>query len=537
VPIDPAIQDFFRTVIEERKRLANNPALSDEERKRLDKALKVLANATSYGIFAEMRREEALQDVPVTCYGTDPGPFTCKVRNPERPGEYCFPPLASLITAAARLMLALLERCVTDLGGTYAMEDTDSMAIVGTQRGGLIECNGGTHRKTGKPAIKALSWVQVAAIAKRFQALNPYDPDAIRGSVLKIEDDNFDPKTEDQRQLWCLAISAKRYTLFLRDRNGEPALLREGINNAEDRYSEHGLGHLLNPADPRSEDRNWIAQAWLSIVRRSLGLPTKPLRFQKRVAVGRTTVSSPAVMKPLKALNEGKTYEKQIKPFNFILSCHVRKLGHPIGVDPERFHLIAPYETDPRKWEAMRWIDQYAKDGKRYRISTSALHGSRTMARVKSYGDVLREYEYHPEAKCADSSGAPCRKQTVGLLGRRHIAIDGFVFIGKESNKLEAVEEGGVPSESDVYTVFNDPQRDEWTNKILPKLKAMPMRDLMMRTGLSRRALQMIRAGRNPNPQSRVMLARVARGTQVQPSPIALRSAGRGSQPPAKTSR
>ena len=31
--------------------------------------------------------------------------------------------------------------------------------------------------------------------------------------------------------------------------------------------------------------------------------------------------------------------------------------------------------------------------------------GSRTMARVKSYGDVLREYEYHPEAKCADASG------------------------------------------------------------------------------------------------------------------------------------
>jgi hypothetical protein len=122
------------------------------------------------------------------------------------------------------------------------------------------------------------------------------------------------------------------------------------------------------------------------------------------------------------------------KPFNFILSCHVRKLGHPVGADPERFHLIAPYETDPRKWETMQWIDQYSKDGKSYRISTSALHGSRTMARVKSYGDVLREYEYHPEAKCADANGAPCKKQTVGLLRRRRVLIDGFTFIGKESN-------------------------------------------------------------------------------------------------------
>ena len=75
------------------------------------------------------------------------------------------------------------------------------------------------------------------------------------------------------------------------------------------------------------------------------------------------------------------------------------------------------------------------------------------MARVKSYGNVLREYEFHPEAKCADASGDPCKKQTLGLLGRRYVAIDRFTYIGKESNKLQEVEEGGVPSESDVYTV------------------------------------------------------------------------------------
>jgi hypothetical protein len=103
------------------------------------------------------------------------------------------------------------------------------------------------------------------------------------------------------------------------------------MNNAEDRYSEHGLGHLLNPADPESDDRSWIAQAWLAIVRRSLGLPAKPLNFQKGVAVGQITISSPKVIKPLAALNAGKPYAKQIKPFNFIISCHVAKLGHPIG--------------------------------------------------------------------------------------------------------------------------------------------------------------------------------------------------------------
>jgi hypothetical protein len=132
VTIDPRQQDFFRTVIEERKRLAANTALSDEERNRLDKALKVLGNATSYGIFAEMLREESTKKIAITCFGIDPKPFECSVFNPEYPGEYCFRPLASLITAAARLMLALLERCVTEFGA-HAMADTDSMAIVATR--------------------------------------------------------------------------------------------------------------------------------------------------------------------------------------------------------------------------------------------------------------------------------------------------------------------------------------------------------------------------------------------------------------------
>lgn len=53
-------------------------------------------------------------------------------------------------------------------------------------------------------------------------------------------------------------------------------------------------------------------------------------------------------------------------------------------------------------------------------------------------------------------------------------------------NKLEEVEGGGVPNESDVYTIFNDPLRDEWKMKWLPILKAMPMAEPMERSGLSR---------------------------------------------------
>src|ERR1039458_1494697 len=156
--------------------------------------------------------------------------YLCRVAHPDVPGEYCFPPLASLITGAARLMLSLLEHSVRELGGTYAMEDTDSMAIVATQHGDVIPCPGG---RTGKQrdVVKALSWEEVDQISNRFADLNPYDRDAVPGSILKIEDDNFDPRTKKQRQLCCLAISAKRYALFLRDENGIPVLLRKDVKD------------------------------------------------------------------------------------------------------------------------------------------------------------------------------------------------------------------------------------------------------------------------------------------------------------------
>ena len=380
VEVDPRTQDFFRVVVEERKRLPKRADIPETEKKRLDKALKVLANAASYGIYAEMHRQESDRKRSFDCHGIDAEPYKCRVAHPDMPGKYCFPPLASLITGAARLMLALLEHSVRELGGTYAMEDTDSMAIVATEDGGTIPCAGG---KRG--SVKALSWKQVDGISNRFDKLNPYGRDAVPTSILKIENDNYSPNTGKQRQLYCIAISAKRYALFLLNGNDEPTLLRASCsscgrknkpqvsrcanekcrqpiqpNNEEDRWSEHGLGHLLNPTDPVSEDREWIAQVWLGMIRNALGLSKNNPSFENEPAVGRVSIPSPAVMRPLEKLNEGKAYVDKVKPFNFLVSCHVKPFGHPPGVNPERFHLISPYESDSRQWLKKTWIDQYS---------------------------------------------------------------------------------------------------------------------------------------------------------------------------------
>ncbi len=509
--VNPRNEHLFRTVIEQRKSQAKKQGTVREDADRLDKALKVLANATSYGIYAEMNRQETEKRVRVRCQGIDPEPYECSVIHPEKPGEFCFPPLASLITGAARLMLALLEHSVSALGGTYAMEDTDSMAIVATKQGGIIPCKGGKLRTAnGDEEIKALTWKQVDQIVAKFEALNPYDRKAIPGSVLKIEDDNVDPKTSKRRQVWCLAISAKRYALFLRPKNEEPVLLREGGNNKKDRWSRHGLGHLLNPTDPEASDRNWTAAVWDLIVRKSLGLKVKNLPFEYLPAIGRITVSSPMLMRCLESLNRGKPYSEQIKPFNFLQTCHVSPFGHPDGVDPEKYHLVSPYDPDPRKWLEKEWIDQYS--GKRFRITTQGHYGSRQIARVKTYGDVITEYEFHPESKCADALANPCDRQTIGLLQRRHVKIDQIKCIGKESNSLENVDEGMVHSEQNVYTEYADPKRSEWINKIQPALKKPPLSVLVKECGtrLSRREIIELRAGRSrPHRKTQELLASI----------------------------
>lgn len=257
VEIDPASDDFFSTVIEQRRQLKHRNDLDPAERERLGAFLKVLANSGCYGIFAEINSEESSRPEPVTIYGLTE-PFTQRLKSVETPGGYALPPLAACITAAARLMLVLLERLVTDAGGSYVFCDTDSMAIVATGDGGLINCTGGTFANAyDDAAIQALSHADVDAIIERFAALNPYDRRLIPQSILELEDWNLDLQTARPRQLYCYAISAKRYALYNLDSDGTPLLRKP---------SEHGLGHFLNPTDPDEADRRWIWQAWQRIV-------------------------------------------------------------------------------------------------------------------------------------------------------------------------------------------------------------------------------------------------------------------------------
>jgi hypothetical protein len=193
VEVDPACDDLFRTVIETRGRLKGDESLEPSERSRLDKFLKVLANAAAYGDFAEFRQLHGA----TTVSGNGLYPFEARVAAPEEPGEFCFPPLAATITGASRLLLGLAQANVEAAGGSYVACDTDSLLIVSSEAGGLIPCLGGSHRlDDGRPAVSALSWVEVDAIRERLNRLNPYDRAALP-DLLKLEKVNDSTVSSD----------------------------------------------------------------------------------------------------------------------------------------------------------------------------------------------------------------------------------------------------------------------------------------------------------------------------------------------------
>ena len=163
VEIDPYGDDLFCKVIEQRKLNKSDKALYYW--------LKIFANSI-YGFFVELIPELQKKDVPVRVFsGEKRFPDSSDVI--ENPGTWFFPPLASLITSAGRLLLAMTEASVQEKQGTYLFCDTDSLAIVSSKKGGALNI-------PGSKGVRILSLAEVQEIVDRFIPLNPYDRKAVK---------------------------------------------------------------------------------------------------------------------------------------------------------------------------------------------------------------------------------------------------------------------------------------------------------------------------------------------------------------------
>ena len=192
--VDPVTTDFFKRVIELRQsvKVAMKAATgNDRDRFHTEQnSLKICANSTSYGIWVEVNVDTRHSRHSATVHSSTCAPFRCQTDKAEMPGTFFHPLLATLITGAARLVLAITERLVTDHELDWSFCDTDSMAIAKPDK------------LDGNEFV-----AHTATIVDWFAQLNPYD---FPGSILKIEDVNASLVTGEAEPLYCLDAVSKR---------------------------------------------------------------------------------------------------------------------------------------------------------------------------------------------------------------------------------------------------------------------------------------------------------------------------------------
>lgn len=443
--VDPAEIDFFKRVIELRKelqrRMGDTSGDADGALDAEQHALKICANSTSYGIWVQVNVETRADSSTVTVCGSTGEPFTRLTDKVEKPGEYFHPLLASLITGAARLMLAITECQIEAQGLEWAFCDTDSMAIAKPD-----------------PMAGEEFRQRVETVAERFAALNPY---AFGESILKIENENASLETGKPEPLYCWAISSKRYALF-NLANGRP-LIRK--------VSAHGLGHLRPPygaenapadipaPDPsvlRSGVERWHHDLWFQIVSAALARnPHCPavdcLPELSAPAVSRYGATAPELLRWFDPFNAERPYREQVKPFGFLLAMRAKQdwggerimTANGSRGRPPRSHQpkpVSPFDSDPDKAAAMAFDRETGKP-----VPALAL---------QTYAEALAQYHLHPESKFL--GGDYCDR---GTTRRRHIRVSGVRHIGKESNEWERQAMLGLDVEAEPDYGLSDDSR------------------------------------------------------------------------------
>jgi hypothetical protein len=479
--VDPYKDDFYKRVIELRRRVkaelkqAERRDKNSQETKNLDMdqlALKILANATSYGIFIELNVEDAdKEDLPITLF-TSQDRRLVEASKREEPGRYYHPLLATLITGAARLMLALAERLAFEQDLNWAFCDTDSMAFAKTENLPFDEFVG-----------------RVRDVCDWFVPLNPYEPDPKKGavSILEMEDQNFSKEMGNESELeplYCFAISAKRYALFNRDVGGKPIIRKA---------SAHGLGHYSAPYGHEEESRDergsgvrlWEEDVWKQIISAALGDRPREVDYTFRSemlspAHSRYGSTRPAVLNWFKRYNEGRPYAEQVKPFNFLLTFFTRRqedvasedLTHEFDPKLDDIRPVAPYEKDTEK--ALRRIFDRNSEN----MDHVPVKWLRTVA------DVLRHYHRQPEYKFLGGNW-----DEEGILRRRHVFVDTIEDIGKES---DGWEEDDARTE-DEATVLTHPSSSFDRERMIALIKSVGKRELMREARIAMRTIDAVR--------------------------------------------
>ena len=469
--IDLTKTDFFTRVIELRTELQLERDKHDKgsaEYARFDamqKAAKLLANASSYGVLIEVIVDEHRDRVGTAVFhGFETTRKQARARSisedgrdeisgykVEKPGKW-FAPYGALIPAAGRLLLAIAERLARERGLHHAFCDTDSMFFV---------------RPEDMPRETFLERTQeIAGRTGWFQSLNPYGSDV---TLFALEDVNFRLKDDVSGKtlkgvfepLFCLAVSAKRYALANYGSDGE-IIIRKA--------SAHGLGDVIEPprynslASAHTRDEHVAAALSIENKTRAYGdiCPGKASRLPPdlwRIAFDQFRRGSPETIddivaglsgmdapqigqQALSTRNAWLTYETLPNKRPFMFFNVLPPLRESYFPDPEisaaeRRTLASTSlyaAADPNGFR-VRTPDEYralgaGNEGLYSRANHQfpwAIFDRRFSLRFTSIADRLAGYFQHAEQKSRGQNGR---------LRRKTLVILDHEYIGKETNHL-----------------------------------------------------------------------------------------------------
>ena len=181
-------------------------------------------------------------------------------------------------------------------------------------------------------------------------------------------------------------LSAKRYCLFGRDKNGRPHVFRASA-------SDHGLG-VFEAAGRREE---FVAEVWEAILDSG---PAAPDRYAGISATAQFSLSSPALLPRGRKLGS-------IRPFTFLTARFLEPSADPTEGRSELVALVSTKDESARA-ELMQ------------------------PPRQRSWGSVLEAFVRHRDRKCLfDAEGRMARRNVLVRKSR-------IVGLGKEASRIES---------------------------------------------------------------------------------------------------
>jgi len=470
IRIDPNVDDFYKHVVEQKEANKTDPTLK--------KGLKCIGNAGAYGPLVELNEQKEAADVKLNVYSGEHY-HQQTIREREVPGPFYFPPVASLITAGGRLLLALAEKCVTDASGAFLFCDTDSLCVVADEKGGFSR--GGARPDLGYvegadprefAPVPCLSRNRVIEISKRFASLNPY---SFGGTILKIEDVNYVDNDPSQpfRDLHGYAVSAKRYCLF-EGKHGRKIIDAKA----------HGIGYLMNPIRRKGVEQGdeFATAFWRkSLQDEGIALKADEPDWLDRPAMMRIPVSSPAVLGRLKAF---------CKPYDFVLAPVIREGDLQLEEEVEKPILVTQFSKNSEEWRMATYHN--VRTGETNSITTGESKNENVIP-VRSYRSVLNAYVNNPESKFNGPDGHQCRSWTRGILQRMHLVAREHRYCGKEFKRK--LEQGPVGHEVEFECRVYENGRVVADAETLRQLAKYSERQIRAGTGLRRDTIRLIRHG------------------------------------------